>query len=175
MSSREESGPAAGSGAPTAARGTQASLPPGHPPIEGGTADAVALPPGHPAIEGGPVVAGPLGAQGRPTRVVTGTIVLSPTLRAQVAPTDVLYIMARKGGATLAVRREEKVSFPFAFAISGGDTMVAGTVLEGPVDVVARLSRTGDAIPSRGDLEGITRGVAVPAREVTVTIDRARE
>lgn len=177
MSSRETAAPAPATVASTLPPAAEAALPPGHPPIEGaaGSADAVGLPSGHPAIEGGPVAVGPLGALARSTHGITGTIVLSPTLLGRVASTDVLYIMARKGSATIAVRREEKVSLPFAFEISGGDAMVAGTVLEGPVDVVARLSKTGDAIPSKGDLEGVTRSVGVPARDVTVTIDRVRE
>jgi hypothetical protein len=116
-----------------------------------------------------------LGVPPGSVRGITGTIVLSPTLVGRVASTDVLYIMARRGSATLAVRREEGVRFPFPFEISGGDAMVAGVVLEGKVDVVARLSKTGDATASKGDLEGVRGSVAVPARDVTVTIDRVRE
>jgi cytochrome c-type biogenesis protein CcmH len=82
--------------------------------------------------------------------------------------------MAKKGTATLAVRRVEKPSFPFEFEISGGDAMMAGGTFEGPVDVVARLSRTGDAIPAKGDLEGVARSVKVPSRAVRLTIDTVR-
>jgi hypothetical protein len=42
------------------------------------------------------------------------------------------------------------------------------------VDVVARVSRTGDAIPAKGDLEGVTKGVAIPASGVRVTVDAVR-
>jgi len=52
---------------------------------------------------------------------------------------------------------------------------MGGTKLSGPVDIVARVSKTGDAIASTGDLEGTTLDVAVPAQGVTLTIDRVRE
>jgi cytochrome c-type biogenesis protein CcmH len=103
---------------------------------------------------------------------IAGTIALSPKLKA--GPSDVLYVMAKKGTATLAVRRVDKPSFPFTFEISGGDAMMAGGSFEGPVDVVARLSRTGDAIPAKGDLEGVARNVKVPSQAVKLTIDTVR-
>jgi cytochrome c-type biogenesis protein CcmH len=159
MSSRE-GGTTAASGAADA----PAPLPAGHPPIEGAGA-AAPLPSGHPPI--GEPAAGATSA-GR----ITGTIVLSPKLK--VGPSDVLYVMAKSGTATLAVRRVDKPSFPFAFEISGGDAMMGGAPFEGPVDVVARVSRTGDAIPAKGDLEGTAKNVKVPAKDVSLTIDSVR-
>jgi cytochrome c-type biogenesis protein CcmH len=106
---------------------------------------------------------------------VSGTIALAGELASRVGPSDVLYVMAKRDGATLAVQRVASPSFPLPFQVSEGHAMVAGTPLEGPVDIVARLSRTGDAIPSPGDLEGTTSGVAVPSQGVTVTIDHVRQ
>jgi cytochrome c-type biogenesis protein CcmH len=100
---------------------------------------------------------------------------VSDELAARVGASDVLYVMAKKDGNTLAVQRLEGPQFPLPFQVSEGHAMVAGTPIEGPVDIVARLSRTGDAIPSPGDLEGTTPGVAVPAEGVTVTIDHVRQ
>jgi cytochrome c-type biogenesis protein CcmH len=99
--------------------------------------------------------------------------VLAPKL--QASPTDVLYVIAKKGGSTLAVRRVEKPTFPFAFEISGSDAMMSGIAFEGLLDVVARVSRTGDAIPAKGDLEGTARNVKVPAKGVSLTIDSVRQ
>jgi cytochrome c-type biogenesis protein CcmH len=144
---------------------TNAPLPPGHPPLEGSPTPAAPLPAGHPPI--GEPAPGTTSAGG-----IAGTIALSPKLKA--GPSDVLYVMAKKGTATLAVRRVDKPSFPFAFDISGGDAMMAGGSFEGPVDVVARLSRTGDAIPAKGDLEGVARNVKVPSKAVKLTIDTVR-
>jgi cytochrome c-type biogenesis protein CcmH len=162
MSSREGGGTGAGAAGPA---DTGAPLPPGHPPLEGSPTPAAPLPAGHPPIgEPGPGTT----SAGR----IAGTIALSPKLKA--GPSDVLYVMAKKGTATLAVRRVDKPAFPFAFEISGGDAMMAGGSFEGPVDVVARLSRTGDAIPAKGDLEGVARNVKVPSQAVKLTIDTVR-
>ncbi len=106
---------------------------------------------------------------------VSGTITLATPLGSAILPGDILYVMAKKDGATIAVRRVDAPSFPFSFEVSGGDAMIAGTELSGPVDIVARVSKTGDAIPSAGDLEGTTTNVTVPAHGVTVTIDHVRE
>jgi cytochrome c-type biogenesis protein CcmH len=115
-------------------------------------------------------------AGGRETRSagsITGTLSVAPRL--VVGPSDVLYLIAKKGASTLAVRRVEKPSFPFAFEISGADAMMSGVAFEGPLDLVARVSRSGDAIPAKGDIEGIVKGVKVPARGVALTIDSVRE
>ena len=49
-------------------------------------------------------------------------------------------------------------SFPHSFQISAADQMMEGTAFTGPFDVTARISRTGDAIPGKGDLEGTVKG-----------------
>ncbi|HKZ31040.1 MAG TPA: hypothetical protein VJ648_01640, partial [Vicinamibacteria bacterium] len=138
----------------------------GMPPGQG---DLASLPPGHPPI--GPAAAGGP-ASDRSAAHVAGTVQLSPKLVA--GPGDVLYLIAKKGPTTLAVRRIEKPAFPLDFEVTGADAMVSGVPFEGPVDLVARLSRSGDAIPTKGDLEGVTKDVAVPASGVKVTIDTTR-
>jgi cytochrome c-type biogenesis protein CcmH len=113
------------------------------------------------------------GAAVRSAGSIAGTINLASSIKA--GPSDVLYIMAKSGKNTLAVKRIEKPSFPLAFEIGGGDAMMGGQPFEGPVDVVARLSRTGDAIPSKGDAEGTARAIKIPSRGVTVAIDSVRQ
>jgi cytochrome c-type biogenesis protein CcmH len=165
MSSREGAAPAT-TAAPAAPADSSAPLPAGHPPLEGAPTAAPPLPSGHP-----PLGAPPAGA--RSAGNIAGTIALSPKLK--VGPADVLYVMAKKGTATLAVQRVEKPAFPVAFDISGGDAMTGAGTFEGTVDVVARVSRTGDAIPSKGDLEGTAKGVKVPSKGVQLTIDSVRQ
>ena len=128
------------------------------------SADAATLPPGHPPTAGE-------GASG-----VRGTIAISPSLRARQAPTDTLYIVARAagGGQVVAVRKEEDARLPRPFRLSPADVMVSGTAFVGPFDITARLSKSGDAIPAAGDLEGTARGVATGARDVVITLDRVR-
>jgi hypothetical protein len=166
MSSREG---ASGSTAPAGPVDAQASLPPGHPPLEGAAPQTA--PPAAPLPEGHPPIGEPAPGT-RSAGSISGTIVLSPKLK--VGPADVMYVMAKKGTATLAVRRVDKPSFPFAFEIGGGDAMMGGAAFEGPVDVVARVSKTGDAIPAKGDLEGVARNLRVPSKGVSLTIDSIR-
>ncbi len=144
--------PPAGSGAPASGPLAAPTLPPGHPPI-------------------GPETASSAGASAS-AGAIAGTIRIAPGLR--VGASDVLYVMAKRGSTTLAVRRIASPSFPLSFEISGADAMMAGAGFEGPVDVVARVSRSGDAIPAAGDLEGTVKNVRIPAKGVALTITSVR-
>jgi cytochrome c-type biogenesis protein CcmH len=126
-----------------------------------------ALPPGHPTIGSG-------AAAERPE--VQGEIRLGARVRDKARPGDVLYVIARNAASrqVAAVRKEEGARFPFSFRLSSGDTMMPGTPFEGPFDITARLSRSGDATAGTGDLEGTVKGVAAGARGVTVVIDTIR-
>ena len=146
MTSREGGAPAGPAG------GSAGALPPGHPPIGGAapaSADAVG---------------------------VSGRITLAPRLEAQVPPRHALFLIARDAQRTIvAVRREEGVRYPFTFRITAADAMTEGTRFAGPLEITARISKTGDAMPQAGDLEGIARGVAVGDADVPITIDTARK
>lgn len=142
------------------------------PPGTTGAGAEGALPPGHPPIGDTSRDPNTVTASGRS---VSGTINVADALASRVSAGDVLYVMAKKDGATVAVERIGSPSFPVSFEVSEGHAMVAGTSLEGPVDIVARLSKTGDAIPNAGDLEGTTIGVAVPGKGIAVTIDQVRQ
>jgi len=108
---------------------------------------------------------------------VSGTVTVAPTLAKRIQPTDVLYLIARnaKTSGVVAVRREEGVRFPFAFSLTAADVMMEGTPFAGPLDVTARLSKTGDAIAAKGDLEGKVSDVAAGASGLTITLDSVRQ
>jgi len=107
---------------------------------------------------------------------VQGEIQLDARVRDKARPGDVLYVIARNSSnrQVVAVRKEEGARFPFAFRLSSGDAMMPGTPFEGPFDLTARLSRSGDAIPGAGDLEGTAKNIAAGARDVTLIIDTIR-
>ncbi len=151
-----------------AAPGAAQSLPPGHPPVGGGDPTG-GDPHGGPDPHGNVAAAGPVRSAGS----ITGSISVAPKLRSGSG--GVLYVIAKRGASTIAVRRVDRPAFPFAFEISGADTMSPGIAFEGPLDVVARLSSSGDAIPAKGDIEGAARNVKVPARGVSITIDTVRQ
>jgi hypothetical protein len=129
------------------------------------------LPPGHP-----PVSAASPTSSAADTDSVAGTIAVSPRVKARTEG-GVLFVIARSSAdkGIVAVRREDAVTFPFRFKISGADAMIAGTPFAGPLDITARLSRSGDALPVKGDVEGVARGVAVGAGDVQITLDTVRE
>lgn len=139
---------------------------PPRPAASAAAAESPALPPGHPPVSEGAQAGAPSGD------AVAGTVRLSPKLSA--GPGDVLYLIARQGATTLSVQRIESPRFPLEFSLSAAGAMVGGVAFEGSVDVVARLSRSGDAIASSGDLEGTAKGVSIPASKVEITIDTAR-
>jgi cytochrome c-type biogenesis protein CcmH len=107
---------------------------------------------------------------------VAGTVSIAPDLASRVQATDVLYLIARDRSAkTVAVQREESVRFPHSFELSAAHAMVPDQPFAGPLDITARLSRSGDAFPAPGDLEGPTQGVAAGARSVSVVIAKGRQ
>lgn len=114
---------------------------------------------------------------------ITGEIKVGPGLAAQLKRTDVLYVIARaqQSGPPSAVKRIERPSFPLKYAIGPEDAMVPGMAggFEGGsnLTVTARLSRSGNAMPASGDLEGTFKGnPAHPGDNgVDVVIDRVRQ
>jgi cytochrome c-type biogenesis protein CcmH len=109
-------------------------------------------------------------------RPIEGEIRLDPRLRDRARPGAVLFVIARHSASrqVAAVRKEDGPRFPFAFQLSSADAMMEGVPFDGPFDITARLSRSGDAIAATGDLEGTAKGVAAGARGVTVIIDTIR-
>ena len=134
---------------------------------EPGSPPAVALPPGHP-----PLSSAPAAATGK---TISGRIELAPSLAARSGAA--LFVIARntKTQQIVAVRKEEARQFPFSFSISGADAMTDGTSFEGPLDLTARLSQSGDAVPAKGDLEGVARGLTAGARDVRIVLDSVRQ
>jgi cytochrome c-type biogenesis protein CcmH len=127
------------------------------------------LPPGHPTLGGESTAPD----EGKP---VEGEVRLHPRMKDKAKPEDVLYIIARGSASRqiVAVRKEEHVRFPFSFRLSSRDSMMPGTPFEGPFDLTARISHSGDATPQPGDLEGIARNVAAGSRGVSVIVDTVR-
>jgi cytochrome c-type biogenesis protein CcmH len=110
---------------------------------------------------------------------VSGAVSLAPALRARVQPDDTLFIVARAadgGGPPLAVLRRRAAELPFDFALDDAQSMNPAATLSaaGRVIVAARVSRSGQAAPQPGDLEGASAPVAVGTRGLRIVIDRER-
>lgn len=133
-----------------------------------GGAAAETLPPGHPPIDGS-------AGMGAPGEALRGSVVLSPSLASRKGAA--LFLIARNARSQqiVAVRKEDAARFPVSFSISGADAMTEGTSFEGPLDLLARLSQTGDAIPAKGDIEGVAKGLKPGATDVRIVLDSVRQ
>jgi cytochrome c-type biogenesis protein CcmH len=113
---------------------------------------------------------------------VRGTVTLSAALKAQAKPEDTVFIFARNaaGGPgsnrmPLAIVRKQVKDLPAAFTLDDSLAMGPGMGLSSAKQVVvgARISRSGQAMPQPGDLEGLSAPVAVGSQGVVVEISRA--
>ena len=145
---------------PVAAAMPPASTPPrSRPPLP----RAVKMPPGNGAPLAGTSVA--------------GTVALSPSVVAKVAPNDVVFVFARPADGSrmpLAILRKQVKDLPLTFTLDDSLAMNPTTAISrfGEVIVGARVSKSGNAVPQSGDLEGFTAPVKVGSSGLTVTIDR---
>lgn len=109
---------------------------------------------------------------------IQGRVSLSAKLRATVSPEDTVFIFARAAGggkAPLAILRKQVKDLPLDFtldeSLAMSPAMSLATVREAQVG--ARVSRSGNAMPQPGDLQGMIAAVPVGTRGVSVEITEA--
>jgi len=141
-------------------------------PEDAAQARAHKLPP-VPAEEAGTSVAAKA-----PGASVSGEISLDPALKAKATPGATLFILAKSvdsPGAPVAVIRSSVGSWPLKFSLDDSHSMVPGHNLSsaGRVIVEARISKSGQPLPSAGDLQGTT-GPINPAdhQSLKIVIDK---
>ncbi len=105
-----------------------------------------------------------------------GRVTISPGLAAKVKPDDTLYIFARAAEGPpmpLAILRSRAGALPLKFKLDDSSSMNAQTKLSdvGRVVVVARVSKSGNAVPQAGDLQGTSGPVANNAQGLHIVID----
>lgn len=108
---------------------------------------------------------------------VSGTVSLAPALQGRVSPSDTVFIVARPADGSrmpLAIVRKEVRDLPYRFTLDDSQAMSPASKVSGAgkVIVVARISKSGQASPQPGDLEGVTAPVAVGSTGVAVEISR---
>jgi cytochrome c-type biogenesis protein CcmH len=108
--------------------------------------------------------------------VLRGTVRIAPQLKGRVAPDDTLFIFARAAEGPpmpLAVVRKRARDLPASFTLDDSMAMTPQTKLSSYRRVVvgARVSKTGNATPQPGDLQGLSAVVDNKAGNVTVLID----
>ncbi|MGE0673559.1 MAG: tetratricopeptide repeat protein [Methylibium sp.] len=107
--------------------------------------------------------------------VLRGTITLSPTIAQLAAPTDTLFVYARPAEGSrmpLAILRRQVKDLPLDFTLDDGLAMspAARLSMHPKVIVEARISKSGQAQVSDGDLTGRSAPVGNDASRVVVEI-----
>jgi cytochrome c-type biogenesis protein CcmH len=108
---------------------------------------------------------------------VSGTVTLDPKLAAQAGPGDTVFVYARAAGGSrmpLAIQKARVADLPLRFRLDDSMAMAPGMTISSAKQVVvsARVSKSGQATPSAGDLSGETAPVAPGTNDVAVRIDR---
>ena len=106
---------------------------------------------------------------------------ISPALKAKLAPTDVLFVLARQPGGPpmpLVVKRMPAQDFPLSVTLDDADGPMPTMRLsrQKTVEVLARISKSGDALPQPGDFEAHAKTADVGAKTQTeIVIDQVRQ
>jgi len=108
---------------------------------------------------------------------VSGKVIISPDLASKVSATDVLFVFARaKTGSKmpLAILRLSAKDLPATFSLDDDMAMTPTMKMSSFPEVVigARVSKSGQAVPTSGDLEGFSQPVKLGDKDVLITIDQ---
>ena len=121
----------------------------------------------------------PLTKSGDQIAAISGTVSLAANFAGKGAPTDTLFVFAREMNGPsmpLSIVRATKQDLPFTFRLDDSTSPMPSRKLSvaGTVVIVARLSKSGQAMPQSGDLEGMSQPVKPGMNNVTIVIDREK-
>ncbi len=120
----------------------------------------------------------PGGAAANAASAISGTVALAPALMSKADPDDTVFIVARAASGPrmpLAVLRKQVKDLPLSFKLDDSMAMAPTARISDHAEVVviARISKSGNAIPQPGDISGQSApikpgvdGVAVELNEV---------
>jgi cytochrome c-type biogenesis protein CcmH len=110
---------------------------------------------------------------------VSGTVELAAALKAKASPTDTVMVIARAPGTRmpLAVLRVKASDLPMKFTLDDSLSMSPQAKLSGvsQVEVEARVSKSGQAVPEPGDLMSAVQVVKVGAQGVALQVAQVRQ
>jgi cytochrome c-type biogenesis protein CcmH len=115
-------------------------------------------------------------AQGGKERI-TGTVVLSDSLKAQASPDDTVFVLVRAAEGSkmpLAIVRKQVRDLPISFTLDDSTSMSPQMKLSNfdRVVVVARVSKSGNAMSQPGDLQGVSAIVKPGTAGLKLNIDK---
>ena len=108
---------------------------------------------------------------------LTGSVTLASELAAKASPTDTLFIYVRAASGPpmpLAILNLQVKDLPAKFSMTDAMAMMPTMKLSSfpQVRVIARISKSGNAMPQSGDLQGISPIVSNTTRNLKIVIDR---
>lgn len=108
---------------------------------------------------------------------VSGTVSLSKAMAAQASPNDTVFIFARAAEGPrmpLAILRKQVKDLPVEFKLDDSLAMSPAMKLSAFPKVVigARVSKSGEAMPQKGDLTGISGPVATGSSGLKIEINQ---
>jgi cytochrome c-type biogenesis protein CcmH len=121
----------------------------------------------------------PLASQAGQSREIRGTVTVAPSLAGKASATDTLFVFAREMNGPpmpVSIVRASRKDLPFTFLLDDSTSPMPSRKLSsaGPVVIVARLSKSGQAMPQSGDLEGTSQPIQSGGDGITIVIDRER-
>jgi cytochrome c-type biogenesis protein CcmH len=107
---------------------------------------------------------------------ISGTVTLSAALKAKASPDDTVFILARAAQGPkmpLAILRKQVKDLPVQFSLDDSMAMAPQMKLSSfdEVVVVARISKSGNAMSEPGDLQGMSKVLKPGSGGLKITID----
>jgi len=108
---------------------------------------------------------------------ITGTVTLSDALKGQADPNDTLFVLARAAQGPkmpLAIMRKQVRDLPLKFSLDDSMAMSPEMKMSNfdQIVVVARVSKSGNAMPQPGDLMGMSKPLALGSSAIKIVIDQ---
>ncbi len=118
-----------------------------------------------------------------PNATISGEIVLTPAMKAAVAPGDPIFLVARRisdnpnaRGSLVAVKKFSAEKFPIPFSLGPQDMMFKNGNFEGDLTLSARVDKDGDPMTrKKGDVVALLPKVHVGARGVKLSLNQIQK
>jgi cytochrome c-type biogenesis protein CcmH len=109
---------------------------------------------------------------------ITGRVSVADSLKDRVAPGDTVFIFARPVSGSkmpLAILRRQASELPLEFTLDDSMAMSPAAKLSSSPQVIvgARISKSGNAMPQAGDLQGLSSAVRVGSSGLRIEIAEA--